>query len=191
MTANATGGVALHAADLLTDLKSGYILKADPRQQFWAQFFGVLAGSFFVVPAFHLLIPNANVLGSDQWPAPAAQSWKGVAELLAKGLDTLHPSARIAILVGAVLGIILVLIEYYFPRLKKWIPSAAGLGLGFTTPAYNSISMFVGALIALFLEKQKPQFAERTIIPVSSGFIAGESLMGIIIAILIVAGFLS
>ena len=191
MTANATGGVALHAADLLTDLKSGYILKADPRQQFWAQFFGVLAGSFFVVPAFHLLIPNANVLGSDQWPAPAAQSWKGVAELLAKALDTLHPSARIAILVGAVLGIILVLIEYYFPRLKKWIPSAAGLGLGFTTPAYNSISMFVGALIALFLEKQKPQFAERTIIPVSSGFIAGESLMGIIIAILIVAGFLS
>ncbi len=191
MTANATGGVALHSADLLTDLKSGYLLKADPRQQFWAQFFGVLAGSFFVVPAYHLLIPDASILGSDQWPAPAAQTWKGVAELLAKGIETLHPSARIAILVGAALGIILVLIEHYFPKAKKWIPSAAAVGLGFTTPAYNSISMFMGALVALYLEKRKPELGERGIIPVSSGFIAGESLMGVIIAALVVAGLLS
>ena len=51
MTANVTGGIGLHSADLLTDLKSGYILKADARKQFWAQFFGVVAGSVFVVPA--------------------------------------------------------------------------------------------------------------------------------------------
>lgn len=191
MTANATGGVGLHAADLLTDLKSGYLLKADPRQQFWAQFFGVLAGSFFVVPAYHLLIPDAGVLGSDQWPAPAAQTWKGVAELLAKGIETLHPSARIAILIGAMLGIILVLLEHYFPKAKKYIPSAVAIGLGFTTPAYNTISMFLGALVALYLEKQKPAIAERGVVAVSSGFIAGESIMGVIIAALVVAGFLA
>ncbi|MCX5782871.1 MAG: OPT/YSL family transporter, partial [Elusimicrobia bacterium] len=97
MTANVTGGMGLHAADLLTDLKSGYILKADPRQQFWAQFFGVAAGSLFVVPAFRLLIPTADLLGTDKWPAPGAQTWKGVAEMLAKGVSTLHPTAQIAI----------------------------------------------------------------------------------------------
>lgn len=191
MTANATGGVALHSADLLTDLKSGYLLKADPRQQFWAQFFGVLAGSFFVVPAYHLLIPDASVLGSDQWPAPAAQTWKGVAEMLAKGIETLHPSARVAIVVGALLGVVMVLVEYYFPKAKKWIPSAAALGLGFTSPGYNTIAMFVGAVIALILEKKKPELAERGIIPVSSGFIAGESLMGVVIAALVVAGLMA
>lgn len=190
MTANATGGVGLHAADLLTDLKSGYLLKADPRQQFWAQFFGVVAGSFFVVPAFQLFIPNASVLGSDQWPAPAAQTWKGVAELLAKGIDTLHPSARIAIILGALVGVALVLLEHYFPKAKKWIPSAAALGLGFTSPGYNTIAIFIGALVALVLEKQKPQLAEKSLVPVSSGFIAGESLMGVIIAALVVAGLI-
>ena len=191
MTANVTGGMGLHSADLLTDLKSGYLLKADPRQQFWAQFFGVMAGSVFVVPAYRLLIPTADVLGTDKWPAPGAQTWKGVAELLAKGFHTLHPTAQAAIFAGAFLGIALVLIEKYFPKYKKFIPSPTGLGLAFTTPANNTISMFLGALIALVMEKKNPKLAEDTIVPVSSGLIAGESLMGVLIAALVVAGFLS
>lgn len=190
MTANVTGGVGLHAADLLTDLKSGYLLKADPRQQFWAQFFGVIAGSLFVVPAYQLLIPSAEVLGTDQWPVPGAQTWKGVAELLAKGFHTLHPTAQAAIAVGAVLGILLVLIERAFPRYKKWIPSPTGLGLAFTMPAYNTLSIFLGALGALVLEKTKPQIAEKTIVPMSSGLIAGESLMAVLIAALVAFGIL-
>lgn len=190
MTANVTGGMGLHAADLLTDLKSGYLLKADPRQQFWAQFFGVLAGSLFVVPAYRLLIPTADLLGTDKWPAPGAQTWKGVAELLAKGFNTLHPTAQYALLVGAVLGIALVLIEKAFPKWRKFIPSPTGLGLAFTTPAFNTISMFAGALIALTVERRNSEAADRLVVPVSSGFIAGESLVGVLIAALVVAGIL-
>jgi uncharacterized oligopeptide transporter (OPT) family protein len=191
MTANVTGGVGLHSADLLTDLKSGYLLKADPRQQFWAQFLGVTAGSLFVVPAYHLLIPTPDVLGSDKWPAPGAQTWKSVAELLVKGFETLHPTAQVALLVGGLLGIALVLLERYLPRWKKFIPSPVGFGLAFTMPAYNTIAMFIGAGIALWLEKKRPQLAEKSVIPVGSGFIAGESLMGVLIAILVVIGVLS
>ena len=191
MTANVSGGIGLHAADLLTDLKTGYILKADAKQQFWAQFFGVIAGSLFVVPAYQLLIPTADLLGTDKWPAPGAQTWKGVAELLAKGIGALHPTAQIAILVGGLLGIAIVLLEKMLPKYRAYIPSAIGFGLAFTTPANNTIAMFVGALIALWLEKKRPVLAERSIIPVSSGFIAGESLIGIVIALLVVMGVLS
>ncbi len=53
MTANVTASVAASSADLLTDLKSGYLLGANPRQQFLAQFFGVFAGSAVAVPAFY------------------------------------------------------------------------------------------------------------------------------------------
>lgn len=70
MTANVTGGVGLHAADLLTDLKAGYLLKADPRRQFWAQLLGVFAGAICVVPAYRLLVPTADLLGTDTWPLP-------------------------------------------------------------------------------------------------------------------------
>jgi OPT family oligopeptide transporter len=188
MTANVTGGAGLHAADLLTDLKSGYILKADPRQQFWGQFFGVLAGSLFVVPAYRLLIPTAADLGGEKWPAPGAQTWKSVAELMAKGIDSMHPTAQIALVAGAVLGIVIVLLEKAFPRAKAWIPSATGIGLAFTTPAYNTISMFLGALVALWLERTRKELADRSLVPVSSGFIAGESLMAVVIAALAMLG---
>lgn len=188
MTANVTAGVGLHAADLLTDLKSGFLLKADPKQQFWGQFLGVVAGSAFVVPAFHLLIPDASVLGTDKWPAPAAQTWKGVAELLAKGFHTLHPTAQAALVVGAVLGVVLVLVEKFVPSLKAWLPSPTGLGLSFTLPFYNVISMFLGAAVAHVLAKRNEKLADRTVIPISSGLIAGESLVGVGIAVLQVLG---
>jgi OPT family oligopeptide transporter len=187
MTANITAGAVSHAGDLLTDLKSGYLLGANPRQQFIAQFFGVLAGGLVVVPVFFLLVPNASVLGTEQWPAPAAQVWRGVAELLSKGVGSLHPTARIGLLIGSLVGILLPLLEKWFPKQKKWIPAPTGLGIAFTINGYNSVMMFLGALIALYLSKKKPDLHEEYTIPVSSGIIAGESLMGVLIALLTVA----
>src|SRR5262245_37521455 len=187
MTANITAGACSHAGDLLTDLKSGYLLGAKPRQQFIAQFFGVVAGAVVVVPVFFLLVPNASVLGTEQWPAPAAQVWRGVAELLSKGVGSLHPTARIGLLIGGLVGIALPLLEMAFPRHKKFIPAATGLGIAFTINGYNAIMMFLGALAALLLARSKPQVHEEYTVPVASGIIAGESLMGVLIALLVVA----
>ena len=46
-------------------------------------------------------------------------------------------------------------------------------------PAFNSIAMFAGALVAWLVAKARPQFAETYTVPVSSGLIAGESLMAV------------
>src|SRR5438874_1383770 len=75
MSANITAGAATSAADLLTDLKSGYLLGAHPRQQFLAQFSGIFVGTVVTVLTFAVLVPNAQMLGTDQFPAPAAQPW--------------------------------------------------------------------------------------------------------------------
>ena len=190
MTANITAGSCSHAGDLLTDLKSGYILGANPRQQFLAQFFGVLAGGLIVVPAFFTLIPDVSLLGTEQWPAPAALVWRGVAELLAKGVGALHPTARFGLLIGATIGLVIPLLELRFPKAKKFIPSATGLGLAFTINGYNSISMFIGALLVLWFSKWRPKLHEQYTVPVSSGIIAGESLMGVAIAFLTIKGVL-
>ena len=48
-------------------------------------------------------------------------------------------------------------------------------------PAFNSIAMFAGALIAWLVAKKAPQAGETYTVPVSSGLIAGESLMGVTI----------
>lgn len=186
MTANITAGATSHAGDLLTDLKSGYLLGANPRQQFVAQFFGVLAGGLIVVPAFFFLIPTADTLGGEKWPAPAALVWRGVAELLAKGPAALPHSAQIGLLIGAVLGVVLVLLERRFPRYAKYIPSPTGLGMAFTFNGYYSISFFLGACVREILARVAPKVNEQYTVPVSSGIIAGESLMGVTIAVLTV-----
>jgi OPT family oligopeptide transporter len=184
MTANITAGAVAQAGDLLTDLKSGSLLGARPRQQFLAQFIGVVAGGLATVPIFFVLVPNANVLATEKWPAPAALTWRAVAELLSKGAGALHPSARWGIVIGGTLGIILPLLEKAFPKKKNWIPSPTGLGLAFTLNGFNTIMMFIGSLSAVLIAKRWPKEAKEYIVPVSSGIIAGESLMGVAIALL-------
>jgi uncharacterized oligopeptide transporter (OPT) family protein len=58
-------------------------------------------------------------------------------------------------------------------------------------PGSNCIAMFLGAAIAETMRRIMPKVAEKTIVPVASGLIAGESLMGILIAVLIVAGVIA
>jgi len=192
MSANVTGGIGLHAADLLTTLKTGWLLGAKPRHQLYAQLVGVVAGAIVIVPAFNLIIPDVSALGSEAWPAPACVVWAGVSKAFSDGIGALHATARSAIVVGLILGVALALLDRFAPRrLRAWIPSASGLGLAMVIPGSNSIAMFLGATVAEVLRRRNPELAEKTVVPVASGLIAGESLMGILVAILIVAGVLA
>lgn len=192
MSANVTGGIGLHAADLLTTLKTGWLLGAKPRHQFYAQLFGVIAGAAVVVPAFQIILPDPSVLGGETWPAPSCVVWAGVSEAFAHGLAALEPTARTAIGVGLALGAALAFLERFAPkRWRPWIPSASGLGIAMVIPGSNCIAMFLGAAAAEWLRRRRAAFAERAVVPVASGLIAGESLMGILVAVLMVTGVLT
>lgn len=192
MSANVTGGIGLHAADLLTTLKTGWLLGAGPRVQFYAQLFGVLAGAAVVVPAYNILIPDTALLGTEAWPAPSCLVWAGVSKAFAGGVGALDSLARMGILVGLLLGAALALMEKFAPaRLKPWVPSPSGLGIAMVIPGSNAVAMFLGALLVLILQKTRPKASRRYAVPVASGLIAGESLMGVAVALLVVAGVLS
>ncbi|MBX3161492.1 MAG: OPT/YSL family transporter [Deltaproteobacteria bacterium] len=189
MSANVTGGIGLHAADLLTTLKTGWLLGARPRHQVYAQLVGVVAGAMFIVPAFKILIPDPAVLGDTEWPAPSCLVWESISRTLVNGLDALHDSAKVATLIGVVLGTSLAILERYAPaRIKRFVPSANGLGIAMVVPAANSISMFLGALVAHRMQHHRHQ---GMVVPVASGLIAGESLMGIVVALLVGAGIVA
>jgi OPT family oligopeptide transporter len=192
MSANVTGGVGLHAADLLTTLKTGWLLGARPRHQLYAQLFGVLAGAAVVVPAFNLILPDPSVLGGEAWPAPSCVVWAGVSQAFSGGISSLLPSSKTAIVIGLVLGVALALFEKFAPRkLRPLLPSASGLGIAMVIPGSNCIAMFTGAAIAEWMRRKYPVLAEKTVVPVASGLIAGESLMGVLIAFLIVSGVIA
>lgn len=184
MTATVTAGAASHSADLLTEVKTGYLLGGAPRKQFWAQLLGVLAGGFACVYAY-TKIATPEKLGTSSLPAPAAASWAGVAKLLKDGPSNLPPYAITAIGVGALVGAALAVAEELAPKsVKRWLPSATGLGIAFVIDAHDSLAMLVGAVIAWFLNRYRREIAERFTVSVASGMVAGEGLMGIGIIVL-------
>jgi len=189
MTAAITSSASSGAADLLNDLKSGYLLGANPRRQFVAQFLGIFAGTVASVLGYFLLVPDATVLTGlpgrpPQFAAPAAQQWKAVAELFRLGVGNLHPMARDGIAIGLLAGAALALAEWKFPRDKKWLPSATGIGLGLILPFYTSLSFVLGAIAAWAFGRADRRRADRFVIPISSGLIAGESIVGVVVAAL-------
>lgn len=182
MAASVTSNIASSSADLLTDLKSGYLLGANARRQFIAQFFGVFFGTVAVVPAWFLMIPTREAL--EKYNPPSSNMWRAVAEALSKGIDYIPLTARYALLIGGILGIVMALIDAYAP--KKWkpyMPSAMGLGLAWIMPFANAFSFFIGACIALVWTKLNKKTAELYIIPIASGAVAGESLICALLAI--------
>ena len=188
-TAAITAGASVSSADLLTDLKSGYLLGANPRRQFVAQFLGIFSGTIATTLAYYVLVPDATALtgtaGSPPaFPAPGAQAWLALARAVEHGIGSLPPLARQGILWASIAGALLVLLEVALPKVARWLPSATGLGLGFILPFQYPLSFFIGAAIVVIWRARNKVSAESYAIPVSSGFIAGESIVGVLVTAL-------
>src|SRR5262249_31187668 len=137
------------------------------------------------VPVY-MIVVDPTKLGSNELPAPSAQVWAGVAQMLAKGVGALPRGAPEAMFVGAVIRVLLPLAQEYLPKkVQPFLPSATGLGIAGVIPAFNSVSMFIGAFLAWMLAKTHPKTDETYTIPVSSGLIAGESLMGVAVSLVV------
>jgi uncharacterized oligopeptide transporter (OPT) family protein len=181
MAAGTTAAAGGAAADLLTDLKSGYLLGANPRRQFLAQFFGVFFGVLVVVPAWYLMVPDKKSL--EAMNPPATLMWKAVADLLTQGVHMLPETARWAIVIGALAGVIFPVIEKLWPKAQPYLPSAMGLGLAWVVPFQNSLSFLIGGIAVTLWRKFNQKNSDAYAIPIASGLVAGESLVAAFIAI--------
>jgi uncharacterized oligopeptide transporter (OPT) family protein len=185
MAANVTGGAASQCSDLMFDLKTGYLLGAVPRYQVIVQLLGALAGATMGSAAYLILIPDpAKMLITEEWPAPAVATWKAVAEVFAKGFSAMPDGSVTAMLIAGVVGIVIALGEKLLPkRAATFLPSASAIGLAFIMPAYNSLSMCFGAIVAAVVTRATPSWAARFLVVIAAGLIAGESIAGVGIAI--------
>ena len=126
---------------------------------------------------FAVLVPDAQVLGIDQFSAPAAPTWSAVTIALSQGLSMLEPIKLWLIFAGGVVGAVLTLAPVLLPKYQQYFPSASAFGLAWVFNWYAFI--LLGALIALLIERRKPKLAKEFTLPVASGVVAGGSLMGV------------
>jgi putative OPT family oligopeptide transporter len=163
------------AGDTSQDLKTGYILGATPWKQQIGEFIGVFV-SALTIGLVLVLLDKAFGFGTKALPAPQATLMKLVIEGVMEGnlpWGLVFTGAAIALVVE-MLGI-------------AALPFAVGLYLPFSLSA----PIMLGGVIKGVLDKvvkDKEENKERTEMGIlySSGLIAGEGLMGLIIAILVV-----
>jgi putative OPT family oligopeptide transporter len=182
MSAGTAANSASSSADQLTDLKSGYLLGANPRRQFIAQFVGIFFGTLAIVPAWYLMIPNEAAI--QKFPLPATNIWVAVARVLSTGVASLPMSARWAILIGSLIGVLLPVLERVFPKARPYLPSSMGLGLGWIVFFSNALAFTIGAGISWAWAVAKPKNQDIYNIPIASGLVAGESLIKALLAML-------
>lgn len=194
--AGMTAEIASNAANLLSDIKPGYMLGGKPRHQAIGHIIGIMSGAMASVPLFFLLfmqpdkngvVSPANMV-SDQFAMPAALQWKGVAELIAKGVSSLPQSVIIAMSVAAISALVF---EVARVATKGRFPlSAVSIGLGVVLPPDSVLAMWIGALIFWIMGMGKKEgtkghdFWVEGCEPICAGLISGAALMGIGNAIL-------
>jgi uncharacterized oligopeptide transporter (OPT) family protein len=144
-------------------------------------------GAVVVVPVY-LVIVKTYGIGTEAMPAASALSWKATADAVRGGLAAMPPYGPVAGAIGIALGIILCLAAR--TRVGRFLPSPMVLGIAALTPASLSVAAFVGALALLIVRKARPGISESSVAAVAAGGIAGESIMGVIIAALIASGIL-
>lgn len=186
MSAAITGAGASQAADMMQDLKTGYLLGASPKKQFKAQCLGIFVGILFAIPIYKLF-DSAYTIGDEAIPAPAAHAWKAMAELLSVGVEAMPTHSFKAVIIACIVGVVLSLLKKV-EGLRNYLPSGLAMGIAFIVPAYYSIAMCVGSIALIMWQKKNADHCKAFAFSVASGLVAGEGLMGIITAALTLLG---
>ena len=194
-------GSSSATAQALWSFRAGKNLRASVSSQILAQVLGSAVGLAVVIPTY-VIITRVYGLGSEQMPAVSAMSWKATSQALTGGLAAATSaghmlSACIAFGVGAVFTV-----ASRHKTLQRFAPSATAVGIGLLSPASLSVCAGIGAIAAVLIRRHLMKSRSSTNVgtPVddidgflgalAAGALAGESILGVVVAILAATGIL-
>lgn len=177
------------AGDCSQDLKTGSLLGATPKYQQWAQIIGIVIPAFTIAPVLTLL-HNTYGIG-DGLKAPQATLFKTLAECF---FDPSKDLPTDMIFYGVILGFILLFADKIIAKTRSNIrlhimPVAIGIYL----PLSLATAVFIGGLIRYLVDKKRNtnKSENNPGVLFSSGLIAGEAIIGVILAGLIYTGYIN
>src|SRR5678816_102877 len=189
------------SGDICQDLKISQIVGGTPRRQAWAAIIGTVISAFIVAPVMTLLNkaygigvpahPGATVLA-----APQAMMFKQ----LVGTIFTHQPMPWTLLFAGAGVGVLAIIIDAIFlaPRNAKFRLYVMPLAVGMYLPFSVTTPLLLGGIVYWLVERNNKkrnlshdaaQSAIHRGFLFSSGLVAGEAIMGIVIAGLVVAKF--
>ncbi|KAG6854506.1 hypothetical protein C0991_006108 [Blastosporella zonata] len=190
-------GSAAQASDMTGDLKTGYLLRAKPRNQFIAQLCGSVVAVFLTVGLFILFttaspcILHLPASGECTYGAPSIAAWAAVAAAVAAPNLPIPPSSGYTAIGLGLFSVVSLVVKHYWIPKKYWIyvPNWNAVGLGFVVPqVYYSIAMVFGTTFNSIWHRSNPAGYDMYMFAIAAGLLAGEGLGGVFQALLAVAG---
>ncbi len=189
LASGTTGTIAVESEALMQDYKAGHMIGSSPKYLTIMQILATPVGAAAVSWMYPLLRSTYGIVGDNaQLSSPISRRMAGFGEILVQGFGALPAGAVPALVIGAVLGIVLAVLE---SRKLGWVPSPTGIGIGMMVPAAVILVMVVGGIVEHVWRRTSPRTYEVYLAPTASGFIAGEALVAVIIPLLVVLGLLS
>jgi putative OPT family oligopeptide transporter len=189
------------AGDCMQELKTGQLLGSTPSALQKAEFIGVFLSSIVLAPIV-MYLHQAYVIGSTSLPAPQATVMATVVFGVFKGQMN-----WLMFGIGAAIAFIFLALEY----LKIAQISIMAVAIGVYLPFTLSVPIFIGGLLKLLVDTfvtKKVRMFEKSLPPdklkqtittevekagnggilIASGLVAGEALMGVIVAVMVISG---
>jgi uncharacterized oligopeptide transporter (OPT) family protein len=188
MAGSLSMGMTSQTSQTLWAFRAGQHVGASPRAQVGAQLLGVVVGAVVTIPVYAVIAASYG-LGNDKMPAISALTWKATADAM-RGLSTLPPWSGTAGIAALAIGAGLTLLGR--GRIGRVLPSAASIGVGVILPFSLTLTAFVGAFLALGAKRllRDRGLDHASILALAAGAMAGESIVGVIIAALLTFGVL-
>ena len=171
---------ACTAGDCSQDLKTGFLVKATPKYQQWAQVIGVTLPVLVIAPILTVLHSEYGI--GDGLKAPQATLFASLSEGLFG--DGNLPYNMVGL--GIILGLLILVVDNFYLKGKKGfrlhvMPVAVGIYL----PVTLSVPIFIGGVMRAVVEKVRSSQEDQldSGILLGSGLIAGEAIMGVVLAV--------
>ncbi|KAF7308602.1 OPT oligopeptide transporter [Mycena chlorophos] len=173
------GGVAeagaQQAGDLMQDLKTGHLVGASPRAQFYGQLVGS-AVSIIVTTTGYTLYNRAYEIPGPTFPAPTAYVWLSLARLLRDG-ELPENAAGFMLAFGALFALVSAVKTYAAQRDIWWqtyLPSGVAFAVGFLNTPSFTLARFIGGIVEYVYRKRYAQGkSDIRLIVIASGFVLG------------------
>ena len=191
--------IACISNDNMQDLKTGWLVGATPWRQQAALLIGCVVGALVIAPVLNLLYEAYGFPGA--MPRPGMDPAQALSAPQAVLMTTIAQgifSSKLAweyIYIGIGLGVVLVLIDQLLKRMtKNLVLPPLAVGMGIYLPPVIQTPLVVGAILGYFLNRhlRKTAGAEAEAAGLrrgtlfASGLIVGESIVGVLLAGLIV-----
>jgi putative OPT family oligopeptide transporter len=196
MIGSVVTGIAAIANDNTQDLKVGQLVGATPWKQQLMLLLGVIISSLVIPPVMQLLfnvygiagvMPHPGMDMSQSLPAPTAALMAAITEAVFR-----NSLPWGMMLIGSCIILMVIFLNYFF-RIKRYLHvSILGVAIGMYLPISSSFPLFVGGMIALFVQKrlnkirinreeQETRKQKGTLI--ACGLVAGSAIMDVLLAI--------